>query len=173
MGIKPDTSLTDVLKDYFGFSAFKGNQELVIRNILVKLACELRQIDIPVPSVFHDWSVSTDDAARLYEKGGLQEATAVVTLVSASPFIAAIWTFAFNKAIRQKTLIMLAVKHLCILAENIAILVDLHQCLSHELLMHWAFSSRVIIKGGTPPAKEFSYYGMVPVCKLLRRYPLL
>jgi ATP-dependent DNA helicase RecQ len=34
MGINQDTSLTDVLKDYFGFSGFKGNQELVIRNVL-------------------------------------------------------------------------------------------------------------------------------------------
>jgi ATP-dependent DNA helicase RecQ len=34
MGIKPDTSLSDVLKNYFGFTSFKGNQELVIRNVL-------------------------------------------------------------------------------------------------------------------------------------------
>jgi ATP-dependent DNA helicase RecQ len=34
MGVKPDTSLTEVLKDYFGFANFKGNQELVIRNVL-------------------------------------------------------------------------------------------------------------------------------------------
>jgi ATP-dependent DNA helicase RecQ len=34
MGVNPNTSLTDVLKNYFGFSAFKGNQELVIRNVM-------------------------------------------------------------------------------------------------------------------------------------------
>ncbi|QQS52270.1 MAG: DNA helicase RecQ [Bacteroidota bacterium] len=34
MAIKPDTQLTDILRNYFGFTSFKGNQELVIRNIM-------------------------------------------------------------------------------------------------------------------------------------------
>ena len=36
MGINSDTSLINVLKDYFGFAGFKGNQELVIRNVLAQ-----------------------------------------------------------------------------------------------------------------------------------------
>jgi ATP-dependent DNA helicase RecQ len=34
MGVGSDISLTDVLKKHFGFTSFKGNQELIIRNVL-------------------------------------------------------------------------------------------------------------------------------------------
>jgi ATP-dependent DNA helicase RecQ len=34
MGVGTDISLTDVLKKHFGFTGFKGNQELIIRNVL-------------------------------------------------------------------------------------------------------------------------------------------
>lgn len=34
MGIGPDIFLSDVLKKHFGFTSFKGNQELIIRNVL-------------------------------------------------------------------------------------------------------------------------------------------
>lgn len=34
MGVGSDISLSDVLKKHFGFTTFKGNQELVIRNVL-------------------------------------------------------------------------------------------------------------------------------------------
>ncbi len=34
MSVGADISLKDYLKKYFGFDAFKGNQEVVIRNVL-------------------------------------------------------------------------------------------------------------------------------------------
>lgn len=34
MGLKVDISLVDYLKKYFGFSKFKGNQEIIIKNVL-------------------------------------------------------------------------------------------------------------------------------------------
>lgn len=34
MGVGSDISLSDVLKKHFGFTSFKGNQELIIRNVL-------------------------------------------------------------------------------------------------------------------------------------------
>ncbi len=34
MGVGSDISLSDVLKKHFGFTGFKGNQELIIRNVL-------------------------------------------------------------------------------------------------------------------------------------------
>jgi ATP-dependent DNA helicase RecQ len=34
MGVGSDISLTDVLKKHFGFTSFKGNQELIIRNVM-------------------------------------------------------------------------------------------------------------------------------------------
>ena len=34
MSVGADISLNDVLKKHFGFTNFKGNQELVIRNVL-------------------------------------------------------------------------------------------------------------------------------------------
>ncbi|MBN1597185.1 MAG: DNA helicase RecQ [Bacteroidales bacterium] len=36
MSVGADISLNDVLKRHFGFTSFKGNQELVIRNVLAK-----------------------------------------------------------------------------------------------------------------------------------------
>lgn len=34
MNVGPENSLSDVLKKHFGFTSFKGNQELIIRNVL-------------------------------------------------------------------------------------------------------------------------------------------
>ena len=34
MSIGADISLTNYLNQYFGFSSFKGNQEVIIRNVL-------------------------------------------------------------------------------------------------------------------------------------------
>jgi ATP-dependent DNA helicase RecQ len=34
MSVDPKISLTDILKKHFGFTSFKGNQELIIRNVL-------------------------------------------------------------------------------------------------------------------------------------------
>lgn len=34
MSVETDISLTEILKQYFGFTRFKGNQELIIRNVL-------------------------------------------------------------------------------------------------------------------------------------------
>ncbi len=34
MNVGTDTSLNEVLKKYFGFTSFKGNQELIIRNVM-------------------------------------------------------------------------------------------------------------------------------------------
>ena len=35
MKVGTEISLTEVLKKYFGFNSFKGNQELIIRNVLI------------------------------------------------------------------------------------------------------------------------------------------
>ena len=34
MSVGTGVSLTEILKKYFGFTAFKGNQELIIRNVM-------------------------------------------------------------------------------------------------------------------------------------------
>ncbi len=34
MKVGKDISLTEILKKHFGFTSFKGNQELIIRNVL-------------------------------------------------------------------------------------------------------------------------------------------
>jgi ATP-dependent DNA helicase RecQ len=36
MSVGVEISLSDVLKKHFGFTSFKGNQELIIRNVLAK-----------------------------------------------------------------------------------------------------------------------------------------
>jgi len=35
MRVGTEISLAEVLKKYFGFASFKGNQELIIRNVLI------------------------------------------------------------------------------------------------------------------------------------------
>ena len=44
-------------------------------------------------------------------------------------------------------------RHLRILFENVAILLNFQQSFLDKLLMHWTFSSSVIIKGNIPSAK--------------------
>jgi superfamily II DNA/RNA helicase len=34
MSVSPEISLLEVLKKHFGFTSFKGNQELIIRNVM-------------------------------------------------------------------------------------------------------------------------------------------
>ena len=64
---------------------------------------------------------------------------------------------------------MLAVEHLRVLAEDVAVLVNLHQRLSDEFLVDRAFGSRVIVKTRVPLPEQLGYSGVVPVSQLFRR----
>ena len=91
------------------------------------------------------------------------EACRTVALVSAGSFAAAVGAFAFHEAVRQETLVMLAVEHLGVLAEDVAVLVDFHQGFLNEFFVHGAFGARVIVKGSIPPPEEFSDSRVVSV----------
>ncbi len=75
-----------------------------------------------------------DYAVRFNQHGGLQESAAHVALVAAGFFAAAVGAFAFHESVRQKALVMLAVEHLGILLEDVAVLLDFKQGFLDKLL---------------------------------------
>jgi len=87
----------------------------------------------------------------------------MITLVTASSFTTTVRAFAFNEAVGQEPEVMLAIQHLCVLAEDVAVRVDFHQCFPDEFLVHWALGSRVVVVGRTPPVKKFRDAGVISV----------
>ena len=125
-----------------------------------------------MPRGLHGRCVSADDAPRLQEKSGFQEASAVVALVSAGSFVPAVRALALHEPVGQEALVVLAVQHLRVLTEDVAILVDFHKGFLHEFLVHWAFGSSVVVEGCAPALEQVGYYGMISIRQLFRRYPL-
>ena len=58
---------------------------------------------------------------------------------------------------------MLAVQHLRVLAEDVAVRVDFHQRFPDKFLVHGALGSRVVVEGGTPALEKFRDAGVVSV----------
>jgi hypothetical protein len=84
-------------------------------------------------------------------------------LVSTRFFATAVRAFAFHEPVRQETLVMQAVKHLCLLLENVTVLLDFKQDFLDKFFVHRTFSAGVIIKGSIPSTKKFGYAGVVSV----------
>jgi hypothetical protein len=84
-------------------------------------------------------------------------------LVSTRFFASTVWAFAFHEPVRQKALVMRAVKHLCLLLENVTVLLDFKQDFLNKFFMHRAFSAGVIVKGSVPSAKKFGYADVIAV----------
>ena len=111
---------------------------------------EFGEVDVPVAGGFYDGGVPADDAARFQEEGCFQEAAAVVALVSAGAFVAAVGTFAFHEAVRQEALVVFAVQHLRVLGEDVAVFVDFHEGLLDEFFVDGAFCAGVVVEGCAP-----------------------
>jgi hypothetical protein len=69
-------------------------------------------------------------------------------------------------------MVMFTVEHLCILTEDVAIRVNLHQRFSDEFFMHQILRSRVIIVRGFPTFEQFCNSRMIPISQLFRRNSL-
>ena len=75
-----------------------------------------------------------------------------VALVSAGLFVVTVGAIAFHEAVGQETLVVFAVEHLGVLAEDVAVFVNFHQGFLDEFLVHGALGARVVVEGGFPSA---------------------
>ena len=93
-------------------------------------------------------------------------------MVSASAFVAAVWTFAFYKAVGEEAFVVFAVEHLCVLVEDVAVFVDFHKGFLDEFFVDWAFGSGVVVEGCIPAFEKVGYYSVVSVRQFLGCYAL-
>ena len=101
-----------------------------------------------------DWRRVTYGTAGLQQVCGLQKAPAGVALVSPGAIVPALWTRSFYEPVRQESVTFWAVKLLCFLSEDVAVLVDFQQKLSHELFVHRVFCAGVVAEGYSPSFEE-------------------
>ena len=96
-----------------------------------------------------------------------KKSSAFVALVAAGLFASAVGTFAFHEAVGQETLVMLAVQHLCLLAEDVAVLVDFHQGLPERTLCAQGFRCSCNCQRMHPIVEELGYSRVVSVREIL------
>ena len=87
-------------------------------------------------------------------------------MVSPGAGVSAVWAGSFYESVRQESVAIWAVKLLGFLGEDVAVLVDFQQKVSHELLVHRVFCAGVVAEGYAPSAEEIHHSCMVPVCQL-------
>jgi hypothetical protein len=73
------------------------------------------------------------------------------------------------KPVRQKSVTFGTVKLLAFLGEDVTVLVDFQQKVSHKLFVHCVFCAGVVAKGYSPPLEEVRHLCMVSVRELLWR----
>ena len=113
--------------------------------------------------VFTNGFVFADNAVGLNKQCWFKEFAADVTLVASGFLAAAVGAFAFYEAVGQETLVMLAVEHLGVLLEDVAVFLDFQQSFLHEFFVDWAFGACVIVKRGVPSAEKLGDFGVVAV----------
>ena len=85
-------------------------------------------------------------------------------MVSPGAGVSAVWAGSFYESVRQESVAIWAVKLLGFLGEDVAVLVDFQQEVSHELLVHRVFCAGVVAEGYAPSAEEVHHLCMVYVC---------
>ena len=65
-------------------------------------------------------------------------------------------------------MIVFAIEHLCVLAEDVAIPVDFREYFGDEFLVHWTLGSGVVVERGIPALEQLRDSHMVTVGQLLR-----
>jgi len=90
-------------------------------------------------------------------------------LVSPGAVVSAVWAGSFYESVRQESVTLGTVKLLGFLGEDVAVLVDFQQKVSHELLVHRVLCPSVVAEGYSPPFEEVHHLCMVSVCQLFWR----
>lgn len=85
-------------------------------------------------------------------------------MVSPGAVVSAAGAGSLYESVRQKSVTLGTVKLLGFLGEDVAVLVDFQQKVSHELLVHRVLCAGVVAEGYAPLFEEVYYLCVVSVC---------
>ena len=114
-----------------------------------------------MPCSFDNRLAFTDNTVRFDKSCGFEEFAAAVALVAAGFFAAAVGAFAFDEAVWEESLVVLAVEHLRVFREDVAVLFNFKERFLHKFFVNRALCAGVIVKGGIPSAKQLGNFGVV------------
>ena len=120
-------------------------------------------------SSLNNWRRIAYCTARLQKICGLKKFSTGITLVSTGTRVSAVRTSSLHEPVRQESVTLGTIKLLGFLGENVAVLVDFHQKVTHKLFVHRVFCASVVAESYAPPLEEVRHLCMVSVRELLWR----
>ena len=78
--------------------------------------------------------------------------------------MATIGACSLYESVGEESVAIGTVKLLCLLGEDVAILVDFHQQVSHELFVHRVLCAGVVAEGYAPSLEEVHHMCVVLIC---------